>query len=68
MTLHSKPNRRNSEQRDVFINQAAAEASQLHCLIPADMHRKLRVKAALEDTSVTALVIMAIENLFADQQ
>ena len=69
MTLHSRPSRRNSEQRDAFVNQvAAAETSQLHCLIPADMHRKLRVKAALEDTSVTALVIMAVENLFADQQ
>ena len=69
MTLHSRPSRRNSEQRDAFVNQAAAaETSQLHCLIPADMHRKLRVKAALEDTSVTALVITAVENLFADQQ
>ena len=69
MTLHSKPSRRNSEQRDAFVNQAAAaDTSQLHCLIPADMHRHLRVKAAMEDTSVTALVITAIENFFADQK
>ena len=69
MTLHSRPSRRNSEQRDAFVNQAAAaDTSQLHCLIPADMHRRLRVKAAMEDTSVTALVIAAIENFFADQK
>ena len=69
MTLHSRPSRRNSEQRDAFVNQAAvADTSQLHCMIPADMHRQLRVKAALEDTSVTALVITAIEKLFADQK
>jgi hypothetical protein len=30
------------------------------------MHRQLRVKAALEDTNVTALVIAAIEGLLAD--
>lgn len=69
MTMHIRPNRRNSERRDAFVNQAAAtDTSQLHCLIPADMHRQLRVKAAQEDTSVTALVITAIENFFAGQQ
>ena len=29
------------------------------------MHRQLRVKAALEDTNVTALVIEAIEDFLA---
>ena len=66
MTLHSRPSRRNSEQRDAFVNQAAAtETSQLHCLIPTDLHRQLRVKAAMEDTNVTALVIAAIEDSLA---
>ena len=69
MTMHSRPNRRNSERREAFVNQAAAaDTAQLHCLIPADMHRQLRVKAALEDTSVTALVITAIENFLAAGQ
>ena len=69
MTLHSRPSRRNSEQRDAFVNQAAAaDTAQLHCLIPADLHRQLRVKAALEDTNMTALVITAIEKFFADQE
>ena len=66
MTLHSRPSRRNSEQRDVFVNQAAAaDTSQLHCLIPTDLHRQLRVKAAMEDTNVTALVITAITDFLA---
>lgn len=69
MTLHSRPSRRNSEQRDAFVNQAAAaDTAQLHCLIPADLHRQLRVKAALEDTNMTALVITAIENFLTEQQ
>ena len=69
MTLRSKPNRRKSEQRDAFVNQAAAaDTAQLHCLIPVAMHRQLRVKAAREDTSVTALVITAIEDFFAGEQ
>jgi hypothetical protein len=69
MTLHSRPNRRNTEQREAFVNQAAAaDTAQLHCLIPADLHRQLRVKAALEDTNMTALVIAAIETFLTDQQ
>ncbi len=69
MTLHSRPNRRNAEQREAFVNQAAAaDTSQLHCLIPTELHRQLKVKAAMEGTNVTALVITAIESFLADQQ
>ena len=66
MAMHSRPNRRREERREAFINQAAAaDTAQLHCLIPSDMHRKLRVLAAQEDTNMTALVITALENFFA---
>ena len=66
MSMHSRPNRRREERREAFVNQAAAaDTSQLHCLIPTDLHRQLRVKAAMEDTNVTALVITAIADFLA---
>ena len=61
MTLNSRPNRRREEQRETFVSQAAAEETvQLHCLIPAAMHRQLRILAAQEDTTVTRLVLDAL--------
>ncbi len=69
MTMHSRTGGRREQRREAFVNQAtAADASQLHCLIPTDLHRQLRVKAAMEDTNVTALVIAAIEDLLATRQ
>ena len=66
MSMHSRPNRRREERREAFINQAAAaDTAQLHCLIPSDMHRQLRVMAAQEDTNMTALVITAITDFLA---
>ena len=62
MTMHSRPNRRREDRREAFVNQAAAaDTAQLHCLIPADMHRQLRVMAAQEGTNMTTLVITALE-------
>ena len=62
MTLHSRPRQRQEERTAAFVDQAAAvDTAQLHCLIPADLHRRLRVLAAEERTSITNLVIAAIE-------
>ena len=69
MTLHSKSGGRREERREAFVNQAAAtDTAQLHCLIPVDMHRQLRVVAALEGTNMTALVITAVEDFLASRQ
>lgn len=69
MSMHSRPGGRREGRRETFVNQAAAtDTAQLHCLIPADMHRQLRVLAAQEDTNMTALVITAIEDFFAGRQ
>ena len=47
MTLHSRPERRQDRRNPAFLEQAAAvDNEQLHCLIPADLHRRLRVRAA----------------------
>ena len=43
MTLSSRPKRRQEERTAAFVEQAAAvDTEQLHCLIPADLHRRLR--------------------------
>ena len=47
MTLSSRPKRRQEERTAAFVEQAAAvDTEQLHCLIPADLHRRLRVSGS----------------------
>ena len=68
MTLSRRPNRRNDERNAVFVEQVAAEDVQdLHCQIPADLHRRVRVLAAERNTKMTAVVIEALEGYFAEQ-
>ena len=68
MTLSSRPNRRNDERNAAFVEQVAAEDVQdLHCQIPADLHRRVRVLAAERNTKMTAVVIEALEAYFAEQ-
>ena len=64
MTLSSRPKRRQEERTAAFVEQAAAvDTEQLHCLIPADLHRRLRVLAAEERSTITSLVVAAIEGI-----
>lgn len=65
MTMHSRPSRKGRDQQaDEFINQAAAvETVQLHCMIPKDTHRRIRMLAVQEDTNITNLVIEALDAL-----
>ena len=68
MTLHSRPSRRDQEQTEAFVKQAAAsETVQLHCNIPSTMHRRLRIIAAEEDTTVTKLILGAVEGYLASR-
>ena len=64
--MRGKPSRVSDGAKEAFIEQAAAvDTVQLHCLIPADMHRTLKVLAAQEDSTVTNLVMEAIEGLLS---
>ena len=66
MTLHSRPERRQDRSNPAFLEQAAAvDTEQLHCLIPADLHRRLRVRAAEEKSTIKKLVIAALEDYLA---
>ena len=65
MTMHRRPSRKGRDQQaEEFISQAAAaETVQLHCLIPKDTHRRIRMLAVQEDTNITNLVIEALDAL-----
>ena len=65
MTLSRRPNRRQDERNTAFVEQAAAaEVRDLHCQIPADLHRRIRVMAAERGIKMTAVVIEALEAYF----
>ena len=65
MTLSRRPNRRQDERNTAFVEQAAAaEARDLHCQIPADLHRRVRVMAAERVIKTTAVVIEVLEVYF----
>ena len=67
MTLSSRPKRRQEERTAAFVEQAAAvDTEQFHCLIPADLHRRLRVRAAEEKSTIKKLVIAALEDYLAE--
>lgn len=68
MTLSRRPNRRQNNRNDAFVEQAAAaEVQDLHCQIPADLHRRVRVMAAERGIKMTAVVIEALEAYFTDR-
>lgn len=68
MTLSRRPSRRQNNRNDAFVEQAAAaEVQDLHCQIPADLHRRVRVMAAERGIKMTAVVIEALEAYFADR-
>ena len=69
MTLSRRPNRRRSEseRNQAFVGQAAAaDVRDLHCQIPAGLHRLIRVRAAERGIKMTAVVIEALEAYFTD--
>ena len=69
MTMRSRPSRRGETRgmsQEAFVEPAAAEEmQQLHCIIPESLHHRLRVMAAVERTTMTALVTEALNNFVA---
>ena len=69
MTMRRNPNRGNQQARDAFIDQAAAEDTErLHCFIPSDLHYQLKVMALEGRTSMTALVVEALQGYVAERR
>ena len=68
MTMRSRPRQRGEARRATFVEQAAAEEmAQLHCMIPDELHHRLRILAAQERTTITALVTEALNDYVASR-
>ena len=66
MTLSRRESRSEQNRTAAFVEQAAAEeTAQLHCEIPASLHRRLRILAIEENTTMKDLVVSAVEQLLA---
>jgi predicted HicB family RNase H-like nuclease len=48
------------------VRKASVGRRKIHVDLPEDIHRKLRVKAALEDISMQALVARVVEKAVKD--
>ena len=63
MSINSRPQRDDQQDRNGFLSRATAEdTAKLQCWIPSDLHHWLKVKALDRRTNVTALVIEVLEN------
>ena len=68
MTIRRNPNQGNQEEREAFIEQAAADTTRLHCFIPTELHHQLKIMALEERSNMTALVIEALGNYVSERR
>ena len=63
MTINSRPQRDDQQDRSDFVSRATAEdTTKIQCWIPAELHQWLKVKAVEGRTNMTVLLIQALEN------
>ena len=63
MSINSRPQRDDQQDRNGFLSRATAEdTAKLQCWIPSELHHWLKVKALDGRTNMTAVVIEALEN------
>ena len=66
MTMGARPKGRREDRTAAFVEQVAEEeTTQLHCMIPDELHHKLSVMAAQDRTTITALVTEALRGYVA---
>ena len=63
MSINSRPQRDDQQDRSDFLSRATAEdTAKLQCWIPSELHHWLKVKALDGRTNMTALVIEALQD------
>ena len=63
MSINSRPQRDDQQDRTAFLNRATEEdTTKLQCWIPSELHHWLKVQALEGRTNMTALVIEALQN------
>ena len=63
MTINSRPQRDDQQDRTAFLDRATEEdTTKLQCWIPSELHQWLKFKAVGERTNMTALVVDALRD------
>ena len=63
MTINSRPQRDDQQDRSAFLDRATQEdTAKLQCWIPAELHQWLKFKAVAGRTNMTALVVEALQD------
>ena len=63
MTINSRPQRDDQQDRSTFLDRATQEdTAKLQCWIPAELHQWLKFKAVAGRTNMTALVVEALQD------
>lgn len=69
MTINSRPQRDDQQDRSAFLSRAAEEdTTKLQCWIPSELHHWLKVKALEGRTNMTALVVEALESYRCERE
>lgn len=62
MVLGVRSNRRNSDTKDKVLAKVSTEPTKrLNVEVPASLHRRIKVASAAGDTTITEIVIDALE-------
>lgn len=63
MVLHARSGRRDSEAKDRVLAEVSAEPTKrLNVEVAASLHRRLKVAAADRETTITDIVVVALEH------
>ena len=63
MVLNARSRRRESEEKDKVLAELSAEPTKrLNVEVPASLHRRLKVESATRDTTITEMVLVALEH------
>lgn len=62
MVLGAKTERRDSDTKDKILAEVSAEPTKrLNVEVPASLHRRIKMASAASDTTITDMVVFAIE-------
>lgn len=63
MVLHARSGRRDSETKDRVLAEVSAEPTKrLNVEVPASLHRRVKRAAADRETTITDIVLVALEH------
>ena len=66
MVMGARPRGRREDRTAAFVEQVTdEETTQLHCMIPDDLHHELKMLAAQDRSTMTALVTEALRGYVA---